>query len=594
MPRQDVSQLSVANLADNELDEAAAPQAADATAKYHVLMELGRGGMAIVEAAVSRGLGGFSKLVVLKKPRGEFAEQPEAVSTFLNEARISARMNHPNVVQVNEVYEEDGLPIIVMEYLEGQSFARLLQRYFEGAGGSMELGLSVLCRALEALDYAHTLTDFDGQPLNLIHRDVSPHNIMVTYDGRVKLLDFGIAKLDSMDGKTKTGLIKGKIDYMSPEQVDGRQLDGRADVFAIGVMIWEVAAKSRMWTEQSQAAVIKRLVLEDIPDLGKAGVEVDAELIRICRKATAADRDERYASARALLEDLLAFLEARNGAATDAAIARWISTACADLRSAARERMDKHLAAYSDTFTRLRDISGQAMLTELGERERSSGRRRTADTGAGKGYAMVTDETPRRLTARWPWALAAVVPAALGLWWSGVLAPQAAVQPKPPAPAVVAQPPVAPIVAQEPEVAPVRLTLQAKPEAAVMYLDGERLPSNPFSGARPRDTLEHELVIKADGFEPLTRRLRLDSDLELELSLSPSAPSAEEAAEHKAAAARAAVRRAPPPRRAAPAPRPAEPVRAEPIKAEPGNGCAVPFSIDAAGIKHYRRECIGK
>ena len=132
----------MANIAENAPEEAAVPQAANATGKYHPLMELGRGGMAIVQAAVARGLGGFSKVVVLKKPRPEFAEQPEAVSTFLNEARISARMNHPNVVQVNEVYEEDGLPVIVMEYLEGQSFARLLQRYFEGAGGSLELGLS--------------------------------------------------------------------------------------------------------------------------------------------------------------------------------------------------------------------------------------------------------------------------------------------------------------------------------------------------------------------------------------------------------------------------------------------------------------------
>ncbi|HVZ31307.1 MAG TPA: serine/threonine-protein kinase, partial [Polyangiaceae bacterium] len=502
----------MANIAENAVEEAA-PPTANGKHKYHVLMELGLGGMAVVEAAVARGLAGFSKVVVLKRPRREFASQPEAVSTFLNEARISARMNHPNVVQVNEVYEEDGLPVIVMEYLEGQSFAKLQQRYFEGAGGSLELGLSVLCRALEALDYAHTLTDFDGQALNLTHRDVSPHNIMVTYDGRVKLLDFGIAKLDTLDGKTKTGLIKGKIDYMSPEQVDGRQLDGRADVFAVGVMIWEVAAKKRMWSEQSQAAVIKRLVLQDIPDLGSVA-GIDPELVRICRKATAADRDERYASARALLEDLHLFLEARHGIAPDASIARWISSACADLRSAARAQMDKRLAEYSESSTALRELSGQSSLGDPSSE--SSTRRRAPDTGAGNGYAMTAADEPHRSVPRWRWAvLAALVPAAMGLWWTGALDRHPGAEPAPTAPAAPpAQLPSSTATAQPPA-APIHLVLQAEPDAAVLYLDGERLPSNPFSTTRPRDTREHELVVKAEGFETLTRTLHMESDLEL-------------------------------------------------------------------------------
>jgi serine/threonine-protein kinase len=574
----------VPNIAENAVEEAAASEAATPKRKYHVLMELGLGGMAVVEAAVSRGLAGFSKVVVLKRPRREFAAQVEAVSTFLNEARISARMNHPNVVQVNEVYEEDGLPVIVMEYLEGQSFARLQQRYFEGAGGSLDLGLSVLCRALEALDYAHTLTDFDGQPLNLIHRDVSPHNIMVTYDGRVKLLDFGIAKLDAMDGKTKTGLIKGKIDYMSPEQVDGRPLDGRADVFAVGVMIWEVAAKKRMWTEQSQAAVLKRLVLQDIPDLGSVA-NVDPELVRICRKALAADRDERYPTARALFEDLQLFLESREGVSPDASIGRWISSACADLRSAAREQMDKRLAEYSESSTGLRELSGQNNLERTGDGSTESGsRRRAPDTGAGNGYAMTAHDGSRPGAPRWRWALlAAIVPVAAGLWWSGVaLKPRA--EPKPAALQVQQAPSAAPVAAPAP--APVHLVLQAEPEAAVLYLDGERLPSNPFSTTRARDAQEHELVVKAEGFETLTRSLHMESDLDLSLSLTRSA-----AAEAQEAAS---ARRALPRRAARPAAKPARPAPAEAPQAQPAADCAVPFTFDAAGIKHYRRECIGK
>jgi serine/threonine-protein kinase len=576
----------VPNVAENAVEEAAESQTASAKRKYHVLMELGLGGMAVVEAAVSRGLAGFSKIVVLKRPRREFASQPEAVSTFLNEARISARMNHPNVVQVNEVYEEDGLPVIVMEYLEGQSFAKLQQRYFEGAGGSLELGLSVLCRALEALDYAHTQADFDGQPLNLIHRDVSPHNIMLTYDGRVKLLDFGIAKLDNLDGKTKTGLIKGKIDYMSPEQVDGRALDGRADVFAVGVMIWEVAAKKRMWTEQSQAAVIKRLVLQDIPDLGSVP-GVDPELVRICRKATAPERDDRYPSARALLEDLHRFLDTRQGLSPDASIGRWISSACADLRAAARAQMDKHLAAYSDSATRLRDLSGQSTL-EGDSSSESGSRRRAPDTGAGNGYALTADGDAPRAAPRWRWALlAAIIPAALGVWWSGTLGSRAHTEPKPAAPQAL-QLPAAP-----PAAAPIHLILQAEPKEAVLFLDGERLPSNPFSTTRARDASEHKLTVQAEGYEPLTRTLRMESDLELSLSLSRSVAANPPEARSEAAPAPAA-RRAAPRRAVHSSPKPAVPAAAEPSPAAPAVDCSVPFTFDAAGIKHYRRECIGK
>jgi len=220
-------------------------------------------------------------------------------------------------------------------------------------------------------------------------------------------------KLDTLDGKTKTGLIKGKIDYMSPEQVDGRPLDGRADVFAVGVMIWEVAAKQRMWTEQSQAAVLKRLVLQDIPDLGTVA-DIDPELVRICNKATAADRDERYPTARALLEDLQLFLEARQGVAPDASVGRWISTTCADLRTAAREQMDKRLAEYSESSTRLREISGHSTFERTGDTSSESGsRRRAPDTGAGNAYAMTADGSSRSAAPRWRWALlAAIVPAA--------------------------------------------------------------------------------------------------------------------------------------------------------------------------------------
>ncbi|HMA95660.1 MAG TPA: serine/threonine-protein kinase, partial [Polyangiaceae bacterium] len=161
--------------------------------KYRVLTELGCGGMGRVYLAVHQGLAGFNKLVVLKVLRNDLATSSESRDSFLREARVSARMSHPNVVAVNEVEERDGVPIIVMEYLQGQPVSSLLRRL--NARVPRSALLRVLSDSLSGLHYAHELTDFDGSPLRLVHRDFTPQNIFVTYDGSVKVLDFGIAQV---------------------------------------------------------------------------------------------------------------------------------------------------------------------------------------------------------------------------------------------------------------------------------------------------------------------------------------------------------------------------------------------------------------
>jgi len=311
--------------------------------RYQPLMELGRGGSAVVSAALARGIGGFSKIVVLKTTKEELSGRVDAVKASLNEARLAARMNHPNIVQVYEVYQDLDAPVIVMEYLDGLSLSRVVRRTSPEAGYTVELALSVLCKVLEGIRYAHELRDFDGKPLGIVHRDISPQNVMLTYDGQVKLVDFGTAKLTDTE-QTLSGALRGKIGYMPPEQLLAQDVDGRADLFAVGVMLWEAAAGSRMWGELNHAGIIGRLMERDIPALSAAAPGVDPELARICSRALAPNRDHRYTSAGEFLADLERYLHGRGGVATAAAVADVVSKSCADLKRARQEALRIALA----------------------------------------------------------------------------------------------------------------------------------------------------------------------------------------------------------------------------------------------------------
>src|SRR6266496_1714779 len=232
--------------------------------KYRVLVELGQGGTANVYLAVAHGPNWFNKLVVLKALKRNLGNDPEFRAMFLNEARLAARLNHPNIVQTNEVAEYQGLPMIVMEYLQGQPLSNLLVRG-RGRGLSLAMHLRIVAEALQGLHCAHELSDFDGTPLGVVHRDMTPHNIFVTFDGQVKVLDFGIAKLGASLVETQAGIIKGKLRYMPPEQISGDPVDRRADLYAVGVMLWEAAAGERLWKGQADAAIMNKVLNAEIP-----------------------------------------------------------------------------------------------------------------------------------------------------------------------------------------------------------------------------------------------------------------------------------------------------------------------------------------
>lgn len=269
--------------------------------RYEALKELGRGGMGVVYLALAKGPKGFSKLVVLKMMRRDMVGEAEAHRMFLQEARISARLTHPNIVQVHEICEHDGVPTMVMEYLEGKPLSAVLRG--DGVPAPRSLLLFTLTKVLAGLHAAHDLRDYDGSPLNLVHRDISPHNVFVLFDGQIKVLDFGIAKAAGSEVETRTGATKGKIRYMSPEQFLHLPADRRDDVFTVGVTLWEILAGKRFWGDASDDEVISRLVARRLPAL-PPDPAVPADLAAICGRAIAAEREERYATAGRFQRDL--------------------------------------------------------------------------------------------------------------------------------------------------------------------------------------------------------------------------------------------------------------------------------------------------
>lgn len=275
--------------------------------RYRVLFELGRGGTSRVFLAVVEGPNGFSKLCVLKVLKAEHANNADFHSMQFNEARLSSRLSHANVVQVNEVLEHAGAPVISMEYLAGKSLYEVRTRTPELL--SLESQIYVLTQILAGLHYSHELVDFDGTPLDVVHRDLTPQNVFLTYDGQVKVLDFGIAKLAGSLVETQVGVIKGKVRYMPPEQLDGSGVDRRTDVFACGVILWEAITGRRLWHDMTDAEVVNAILDGEVPSPRLFRPNTDRELERICLKALAHDPAHRYQTAEAFQEALEAHLE---------------------------------------------------------------------------------------------------------------------------------------------------------------------------------------------------------------------------------------------------------------------------------------------
>lgn len=281
--------------------------------RYRPIAKLGRGGMADVFLAMAHGPASVNKLVVVKRLRSFAEEEDRHVLMFMDEAKLSARMNHPNVVQTYEVGSDQEGYFIVMEYLEGQPLKRVMKAAMDRASGTGGLvrgtWIRIVAEVLRGLHYAHELCDFDGRPLGIVHRDVSPHNIFITYDGAVKLVDFGVAKAAVNSSNTESGTFKGKLTYMAPEQVTaGKTVDRRADVFAVGVVFWELLAGRRLF-EGDQISVMHQLLLGKIPRLSTVVPGIPIALDQIAAKALEREPSKRFATAQEMCDVLESYLQ---------------------------------------------------------------------------------------------------------------------------------------------------------------------------------------------------------------------------------------------------------------------------------------------
>lgn len=273
--------------------------------RYELCAELASGGMGRVYLARATGAGGFDKLVALKCIHPELATEQRFVEMFLDEARIASRIVHPNVCSVFEFGEADGRYYLAMEYLEGESVSRLSRVLAKSARADDHdlLVAWIVAQAAEGLHAAHTLTDDAGHPLEVVHRDVSPQNLFVTFDGGVRVVDFGIASARGRLQETTTGSVKGKFAYMSPEQMRREKVDPRTDVWALGVVLWELLTQQRMHVADSEVDLILAVLNEPVR-LPSTVRTLDPALEAIVMKALAKNREERTGSARELAQAL--------------------------------------------------------------------------------------------------------------------------------------------------------------------------------------------------------------------------------------------------------------------------------------------------
>ena len=307
--------------------------------RYLVHDEIASGGMATVHLGTIRGPFGFTSTVAIKRLHPPFARDPEFVAMFLDEARLASRVRHRNVVPVLDVFAEEGELSLVMEYVEGESLARL------GRTGEVPVAIAVAITAsvLHGLHAAHEARDEQGAPLELVHRDVSPHNVLVGSDGAVRLIDFGIAKAACRSSASRNGQLKGKIAYMAPEQIQRGGIDRRTDVYGAAVLLWELLAGERLFDGETEGIVLGRVLDDVVPPPGSLRAGLPAGLDAIVLRGVARAPARRFATAREMAEALEAVVRP----AGPAEIAAWVQELAGGVLAERRARLSRLEAEVS-------------------------------------------------------------------------------------------------------------------------------------------------------------------------------------------------------------------------------------------------------
>jgi serine/threonine-protein kinase len=462
--------------------------------------------MARVYLAESVASGLLRKLVVLKVLNHDLALNPEMREAFIREAEINARLNHPNIVNVYEVFEQGHTPVMVMQHLDGLALSEVTSR-LEGKV-PFKLHLHILCQVLGALHYFHELKGPSGESLECVHRDVSPHNVMVLHEGGIKVVDFGIAKVrDEAENHTRTGVIKGKVAYMAPEQLLAcTNVDRRADIYSVGVMLWEAVAARRMWRGMDPSARMRAIVRGEVPDIREAAPGVSDALLRIIERALSHAPDGRYATAEEMQIELEQIAHTEGGYSLPRELSEFMRVNFGDDR---REKQRAIERAVEDPEYSVADASWSttpppSALAEGSAVKAASTAPSPPDSG----------RRTRKIVA----AFVVAVASGLGL---ATLSDSATTTPE--------------VARHGASAASVTLRVQSDPEGAEVYLDGVRLGVTPLSTTREPSTVDRTLELRAPGRVTSQKTIRLQGDLDLRLALTPEAPAEEPTREPEAA-----------------------------------------------------------
>jgi serine/threonine protein kinase len=498
--------------------------------EYQFIVELARSGTGTVYLAVARGVAGY-KMLAVKELRHELLGNEDAVAAFLDEGRIAARLNHPNLVRTIEVGKDGARPFLAMEHVDGQLLQRVVRRAHRLAPAMpLRMHLGVVTEVLSALEYAHSLADLDGKPLGLVHRYVSPQNVCITYEGRVKLLDFGAAPVsgDSRDGRAGTG----KSSYVAPECLYGKRVDGRADIFAVGAMLYE----AMLWS--GPAGYKQSAALHGASD---------PALFAIVQRAMSGDPDVRYPTARAMRDDLGRYASRSNAVLPDAReLSGLVSSLFAQEHKRQQAFIEARLSALDDPHGPEPSLGALAQfaltptpppLSLVLPTDPSSPLTQRAPIASASQAPRIAPITapplaapPAPVPTRSSSIGLGIATAAFAIIAAGSVALFAASRPRPatiasevPLSAPAAGPSAAP--AEAVPAAMAHVVLRALPPSARLYVDDVPVP-NPYVADRPLDATPHRARAEAAGYAAREVTVAFDRDDEVALALAPYRPAA--------------------------------------------------------------------
>ncbi len=477
--------------------------------KYTLMRKLASGGMAELFLALHRSVAGFEKIVVIKRILPQMNNDRQFIDMLLHEARIAATLTHPNVVQTYDVGQVDGTYFIAMEHIEGEDIRTIVREMKRKnvLEFPLEHALAIVMGLCAGLAYAHDKRGVDGRPLGIVHRDISPQNIVVTFTGDIKVVDFGVAKSLHAVEDSKGGHLKGKVPYMSPEQANGEEIDFRSDIFAAGVILFELTTGKRLFKSSSEYDTLKLICESEYPLPSDVAPNYPAPLERIVMKALAKNRDARYASARDMQAELEAFVRHERLPVSTVTMASWMQSLFAE--KLAEQKADlqdiKPLADQIAAQYPAQDFAPTSTGSHPSAFEQSS-------TGAGAPGAVATIPPQKKSSVGVLLGAGALALAAVGIGYF-VLRERATATSESPtatAPAETAtQLPAAAQPAPAEQKASVRI--ESQPDGASIWINGDlKSETTPATIENLPVGTDIQLKVSKDGFESYKETLRLE------------------------------------------------------------------------------------